>query len=106
MLELRERNGQKHIVSDEEMKAFAWAGYHAQYSDILINGKEYNVVHVTNSSITMSNGAYLPVGCYAIFKSDDGTKIYDDRQLRNIRNNNPLESHIFCFNDDTFLKTA
>jgi len=106
MLELRERNEQKHIVSDEELKAFAWAGYYTQCSDILINGKEYKVIHITDSSIDFNDGTSLLVGCYAIFENDDGMKIYDDYKLRDIRNNNPLESHIFCFNDDTFLKTA
>ena len=48
MLEYRERNGNKHIVSDNELNAFAWAGYYANCSTILINGKSYEVVHVTD----------------------------------------------------------
>lgn len=106
MLELRERNGQKHIVSDDEMKAFAWAGYYTQRSDILINGKEYKVVHVTDSAIDFNDGTSLTVGCYAIFKGENGIKIYDDYKLREIRNNNPLENNIYCFNDETFLKVV
>jgi hypothetical protein len=51
MLEYRERNGNKHIVSDNELNAFAWAGYYANYSTILINGKSYEVVHVIDSEI-------------------------------------------------------
>lgn len=106
MLELRKRNGEKHIVSDDEMKAFAWAGYYTQCSNILVNGKEYRVVHVTDSAIDFNNRTSLPIGCYAIFESDDGMRIYDDYKLREIRNNNPLENNIYCFTDETFLKVA
>lgn len=106
MLELRERNGQKHIVSDDEMKAFAWAGYYTQCSNILINGKEYRIVHVTDSTIDFNDEISLPVGCYAIFECKDGIQIYDDYKLREVRNNNPLENNIYCFNDETFLKMA
>lgn len=106
MLELRERNGQKHIVSNDEMNAFAWAGYYTQYTNILVNGKEYRVVHVTDSSIDFNDGTSLPVGCYAIFESEDGIRIYDDYELREVRNNNPLENNIYCFTDETFLKVA
>ena len=106
MLELRERNGKKHIVSDDELKAFAWAGYYTQCSDILINGKEYKVVHVTDSAINFNDGTSFPVGCYAIFDGEDGVRICDDYNLREIRNSNPLESNIYCFDDETFLKVA
>ena len=71
MLEYRERNGNKHIVSDNKLNAFAWAGYYANYSSILINGKSYEVVHVTDSEIEFADGTYLPFVCYSIFKSDD-----------------------------------
>lgn len=37
MLEYRERNRNKHIISDNEVNAFAWAGYYANYSTILVN---------------------------------------------------------------------
>ena len=98
MLELRERNGKKHIVSDDELKAFAWAGYYTNYSDIFINGKEYHDVHVTDSTIEFPDGTSLPVGCYAIFKCDDETRFCNDYELRNIRNNSPLSNHFyFCF---------
>ena len=106
MLELREKNGKKHIVSEDELKAFAWAGYYTQYSDILINGKEYKVVHVTDSAIDFNDGTSFPVGCYAIFEREDGVIICDDYKLREIRNSNPLESNIYCFDDETFLKVA
>ena len=106
MLELRERNGKKHIVSNDELKAFAWAGYYTQCSDILINGKEYKVVHVTDSAIDFNDGTSFPVGCYAIFEGEDGVRICDDYNLREIRNSNPLESNIYCFDDETFLKVA
>ena len=106
MLELRERNGKKHIVSEDEAKAFAWAGYYAQCSNILLNGKEYRVVHVTDSSIDFNDGTSLPVGCYAIFEGEDGMRIYDNYKLREIRNNNPLERNAYCFDDETFFKVA
>ena len=106
MLELRERNGKKHIVSDNELNAFAWAGYYTNYSDIFINGKEYHVIHVTDSAIEFPDGASLPVGCYAIFKCDDETRFCDDYELRNIRNNNPLSNHFYCFTDEEFMKVA
>ena len=106
MLELRERNEQKHIVSDDEVKAFAWAGYYTQCSNIFVNGKEYRVVHVTDSAIDFNDGTSLPVGCYAIFESEDGTRICDDYKLREVRNNNPLENSIYCFTDEAFLKVA
>lgn len=106
MLELRERNGKKHIISDFELAAFAWAAYYAQCSDIIINGKEYRTVHVTDSAIDMSDGTSLPYGCYAIFKGEDGIRIFDDYELKDIRKNNPLESNFYCFDDETFLKIA
>lgn len=106
MLELRERNGKKHIVSDNELNAFAWAGYYANYSDIFINGKEYYIIHIADSSVEFSDGTSLPVGCYAIFKCDDETKFYDEYELRNIRKNNPLSDHLYCLDDDTFLKAC
>lgn len=106
MLELRERNGKKHIVSDDELKAFAWAGYYTNYSDIFINGKEYYVVHVADSAIEFPNGASLPVGCYAIFECDDEIRICDDYELRNIRNNNPLSNHLYCLMDEEFIKVS
>lgn len=106
MLELREFNGKIHIVSEEEMKAFAWAGYYTQGSDILINGKEYKVIHVTDSAIDFNDGTSLPVGCYAIFKGEDEIRICDDYNLREIRNSNPLDKNVYCLNDDTFLKVA
>lgn len=104
MLELRERNGQKHIVSEDEMKAFAWAGYYTQNSDIFINGKKYRVIHVTDSGIDFNDGTSLPVGCYAIFKNEDGVTIYNDRKLKDIRKSNPLERNVYCFNDKTFFE--
>lgn len=106
MLEYRERNGNKHIVSDNELNAFAWAGYYANYSTILINGKSYEVVHVTDSEIEFADGTHLPFGCYAIFKSDDEVKFFDDYKLRKVRKENPLEHEYYCFNDDQFLKVA
>ncbi len=106
MLELRERNGKKHIVAKDELKSFAWAAYYAQCSNIIINGKEYRVVHIMDSAIDLNNGISLPVGCYAIFKGEDGTKIYDDYKLKDIRKNNPLKNIIYCFDDETFLKVA
>lgn len=106
MLELRERNGMKHIVSDDESKAFAWASYYANYSDIFINGKRYKVVLVMDSAIHFSDGISFPVGCYVLFEREGKVKIYDDYKLREIKNNNPLESHIYCFNDETFLKVV
>ena len=106
MLELRERNGKKHIISDFELATFAWAAYYAQCSDIIINGKEYRTVHVTDSAIDMSDGTSLPFGCYAIFKGEDGIRIYNDYELKDIRKNNPLERNFYCFDDETFLKIA
>lgn len=106
MLELRESNGKKHIVSDDELKAFAWAGYYMQCSDIFINGKEYRCIHIIDSSIDLSDGTSLPVGCYAIFKGEDGIQIYNDYKLKEIRNKNPLENNIYCFDDETFLKVV
>ena len=106
MLELRERNGKKHIVSDDELKAFAWAGYYTDYSDIFINGKDYHVVHVTDSAIEFSDRTSLPVGCYAIFKCDDETRFCNDYELRNIRNNNQLSNHFYCLTDEEFMKIA
>ena len=106
MVELRERNGKKHIVSDDEKTAFAWAGYFSQCSNIFINGKDYRVVHVTDSSIEFSDGSSLPIGCYAIFKSKNETIIYDDYKLREIRNTVPLNNHLYCFDDETFFEVA
>lgn len=106
MLEYREKNGNKHIVSDDELNAFAWAGYYANCSTILINGKSYEVVHVADSEIEFANGTYLPFGCYAIFKSDNEVKFFDDYKLREIRKENPLEREYYCFNDEQFLKVA
>ena len=51
MLEYRERNRNKHIISDNEVNAFAWAGYYAICSTILVNGKSYEVFHVTDTEI-------------------------------------------------------
>lgn len=106
MLEYRERNGNKHIVSDNELNAFAWAGYYANCSTILINGKSYEVVHVTDSEIEFADGIYLPFGCYAIFKSDNEVKFFDDYKLREVRKENPLEHEYYCFNEDQFFKNS
>ena len=61
MLEYRERNRNKHIISDNEVNAFAWAGYYAKCSTILVNGKSYEVFHVTDTEIEFKDGTYLPV---------------------------------------------
>lgn len=106
MLELREYNEKKHIVSEDEMKAFAWAGYYTQCSDIFVNGNKYRVIHVTDSSIDFNDGTSLDVGCYAIFDGEDGMRIFDDYKLREVRNKNPLESNVCCFDDEIFLKLA
>lgn len=106
MTELRERNNIKHIVCDNELIAFAWAGYYANYSDILINGKIYNVIHITDASIELDDGTCLPFGCYAIFKNDTEIKILNDYELREVRKSNPLEHKFYCFNDETFLSIA
>ena len=90
----------------DELKAFAWAGYYTNYSDIFINGKEYHVVHVTDSAIEFPDGTLLPVGCYAIFKCDDETRFCNDYELRNIRNNSPLSNHFYCLTDEEFMKIA
>lgn len=103
MVELRERNNVKHIVADNELIAFAWAGYYANCSDILINGKIYNVIHVTDVSIELNDGTCLPFGCYAIFKNDTEVRFFNDYELRKVRRYNPLENHCYCFNDKTFL---
>lgn len=103
MLKLKERNGKKHIVSDEEEKAFAWAGYYANHSNILINGIEYNVVYKRNCSIVFDNGTFLPFGSYVVFKSDNENRFYDEHKLQEVRNNNPLKEHFICFNDEIFL---
>lgn len=106
MLELRERGRKKHIVSDDKAKAFAWAGYYANHSYILINGKEYWVVYEYEVYIEFSDGTYLPCGNYVIFKSADETIICNNDKLEDIRNENPLEHHYICFNDETFLEVA
>ena len=103
MLEYRERNGNKHIVSDNELNAFAWAGYYANYSTILVNGKSYEVFHVTDTEIEFEDGTYLPFGCYAIFKNDDKIRFFDDYKLREVRKENPLEHKYYCFTDEQFL---
>ena len=97
MLELRERNGKKHIISDFELAAFAWAGYYTQCSDILINGKEYKVVHVTDSAIDFNDGTSFPVGCYAIFEGEDGVRICDDYKLREIRKQQSVGKQYLLF---------
>lgn len=106
MLELRERNGIKNIVSDIQINAFAWAAYHANYSNIYINGKEYRVIHIFNSQITFSNGDYLPYGNYVMFENDKGICVYEQQYLKEIRTNNTIENHLYCFTDETFLKIA
>ena len=80
--------------------------YTVQCSNILINGREYRVVHVTDSAIDFNDGTSLPVGCYAIFEDEDGMRIYDDYKLREVRNNNQLERNVYCFDDETFLKVV
>lgn len=104
MLELRERNGEKHVVSDNILKAFAWGAYYANYSNVIINGEKYKVIHVQDCYITFNDGTFLPFGSYVIFEKEGKRIFYNYYKLRNIRNDNPLESHIYCFNDDTFLK--
>lgn len=106
MLEYRERNENRHIVSEDELVAFAWAGYYANCSSIFINGTNYEVVHTHDSVIELSNGKYLPVGCYAIFKSDKELIICDDHKLKAIRKENPLKQEYYCFNDEQFLKVV
>lgn len=106
MLEYREIRGNKHIVSDNELNAFAWAAYYANYSSILVSGKSYEVVHVTDSEIAFKDGTYLPFGCYAIFKSEDEVRFFDNYKLKEVRKENPLEHEYYCFNDEQFLKVA
>ena len=106
MLEYRERNENRHIVSDDELVAFAWAGYYANCSSIFINGINYEVVHTHDSVIELSNGKYLPLGCYAIFKSDKESIICDEHKLKEIRKENPLKHRYYCFTDEQFYKVA
>lgn len=106
MLEYRERCGEKHIVSDNELSAFAWAGYYSNYTAIWINGKRYEVVHETDCEIELKDGTHFPFGCYAIFRSDDELIIFDDYKLREIRKENPLEHKSYCLSDEQFLKVA
>ena len=103
MLEYRERKRNKHIISDNEVNAFAWAGYYANCSTILVNGKSYEVFHVTDAEIEFKDGTYLPFGCYAIFKNDDEIRFFDDYKLREVRKENPLEHKYYCFTDEQFL---
>lgn len=103
MLEYRERNRNKHIISDNEVNAFAWAGYYANCSTILVNGKSYEVFHVTDAEIEFKDGTYLPFGCYAIFKNDDEIRFFDDYKLREVRKENPLEHKYYCFTNEQFL---
>lgn len=103
MLEYRERNRNKHIISDNEVNAFAWAGYYANCSTILVNGKSYEVFHVTDTEIEFKDGTYLPFGCYAIFKNDDEIRFFDDYKLREVRKENLLEHKYYCFTDEQFL---
>lgn len=106
VLEYRERNENKHLVSDNELNAFAWAGYYANCSSILVNGKNYEVVHVTDSEIEFKDGTHLPFGCYAIFKNSDEMRVFNDYTLREIRKENPLEHEYYCFSDEQFLKVV
>lgn len=105
MLELRERNGKKNFLSEDELTAFAWAGYYTNCSTVFVNGEEYEVVHVTDSAIEFSDGTSLPVSCYSIFKNDKGTRFFDDYWMREIRKENPLEHHNLCFTDEQFYKS-
>ena len=58
------------------------------------------------SEIEFADGIHLPFGCYAIFKSDNEVKFFDDYKLREVRKENPLEHEYYCVNDDQFLKVA
>lgn len=106
MLELRERNEKKHVISDDETHAFAWAGYYSQHSNIFINGYEYTVIHVTDSAIEFNDGTILSPGCYAIFEREGEIRVYDDYKLRDIRKENPLKNQVYCFSDENFLKVV
>ena len=106
MLEYRERNRNKHIISDNEVNAFAWAGYYANCSTILVNGKSYEVFHVTDTEIEFKGGTYLPFGCYAIFKNKKEIRFFDDYNLRRIRKESPLEREVYCLSDEQFFKIA
>lgn len=103
MLEYREKNGMIHIVSDNELIAFAWAAYYADHSILLVNGKIYKVIHPPERKIEFADGTDLPFGCYAIFKSDAEVRVFDDCELNRIRKENPLEHIYSCFSDEQFL---
>lgn len=106
MLECRHRNENKHIVSDNELCTFAWAGYYANYTNIFVNGENYRVIHIADSSIEFKDGKCLPFGCYAIFKNKKEIRFFDDYNLRRIRKESPLEREVYCLSDEQFFKIA
>jgi hypothetical protein len=105
MLEMRQRQEKKHFVSDNELAAFAWAGYYTNNADVFVNGKEYYVAHVVDVQITFEDDSFLPYGCYAIFKEKSGhTFFYNETTLEETRKAYPLEGYIFCLNDKSFMR--
>ena len=106
MLELRERNGKKNFLSNDELAAFAWAGYYTNSSSVFVNNRKYEVAHVTDSTIVLSNGTNLAIGCYVIFRNNEELVILDDYKLRNIRKDNHLYHKFVCFTDEQFYESG
>ncbi|MBU5332068.1 hypothetical protein KQI61_07640 [Anaerocolumna aminovalerica] len=101
---LNERNGQKNIISDIENFAFAWAGYYANKSNIFVNGVKYFVDIVFEGNIHFSDNTETGFGNWVIFKNcdNDTSIIFQKEKLSQLRNDNPLTEHLYCFSDETF----
>lgn len=108
IIELRERNNTKHIVSNKKEYAFAWSGCYANYSNIFINGIEYFVKIELNSNLIFSNNKETGLGDWVIFEDikNKVMTIYNHAELKKIRENNKLTSHLLCLNDESFYKLA
>jgi|GEM_PF-2830403 len=106
VIELRERNSSKNVVSNMKDYAFAWAGAYANYSKIFINGIEYFVRIEFNSNLVFTNNKQTGLGDWVIFENIENKSltIYGHKKLKDIRENEKLTSHIICFNDESFYK--
>lgn len=103
----KERNKDIHIISNIKQLAFAWAAYYANQSNIFICGTKYHVDVIINGNVQFSDGKETGFGNYVIFRNckDSNLLVFQKECLSELRTNNPITGSLYCFSDETFMKS-
>ena len=103
MVKFRERNGLKHIVSDNELASFAWGAYFANRSSIFINRVEYLVNIERRANLVFSDNRQSGYGNWVIFESANKIYVFSEERLKVARKEYALTEQCYCFTDEAFM---